>query len=280
VGKDPKAHYIFSKFQADHDFTRTMGLTVLTGRDINVNQYSEDSTSVLLNSTAVKLMGFDNPLGQTIRNSEGNWRVVGVVNDFVPGDAYEPIQPVVIHGTKGAGFGVLSLRMNEKSEEYLKKIRDIFKKYNPDYPFDYKMVTDAQGEQFQEARHLGILAAAFAGLTIFISCLGLFALAAYMAENRITEIGVRKVLGASVSGITALLSKDFMKLVLIAFVIASPLAAWAMYAWLRGFPYHIEISWWIFALAGLLTGLIALVTVSSQAIRAALTNPAKSLRTE
>jgi putative ABC transport system permease protein len=281
TGKDPKARCVFAKFQTDNDFIRTMGLTRITGRDINADSDPADTAAVILNESAAKLMGFPDPVGQVIKDRDGNWRIVGVVKDFIPGSPYDPLQPVVIHGPRN-GFGTLSFRLNDKNEEAgnLKKIGAIFKKYNPDYLFDYKMVTDAQGEQFQDTQHLGILAAAFAGLTIFISCLGLFALAAYMAENRIKEIGVRKVLGASVSGLVTLLSKDFLKLVFISFVIASPLAGWAMYAWLQGFSYHIHISWWIFILAGLLTGLIALATVSSQAIRAALANPVKSLRTE
>ena len=178
-----------------------------------------------------------------------------------------------------------ALQQSRKAETLVRshiasKGRRIFKKYNPDYAFDYKVVEDVHGEVFQEENHTGVLAAVFSGLTIFISCLGLFALAAYMAENRIKEIGIRKVMGASVSGIATLLSKDFLKLVLISFVIASPLAGWFMHTWLQNFSYHIRISWWIFALTGLLTVLITLVTVSSQAIRAALTNPADSLRTE
>ena len=281
IGKDPKTHYVIAKFHSDNGFIQTMGLTRIAGRDINTDNYPGDSTAVVLNASAVKMMGLHDPVGQTIKNRDGSWRIVGVVKDFIPGSPYEPLQPVIIQGLPG-GFGTLSFRLNDKNgeEANLKKIGGIFKKYNPDYLFDCKMVINAQGVQFQDTQHLGILAAAFAGLTIFISCLGLFALAAYMAESRIKEIGVRKVLGASVSGLVTLLSKDFLKLVFISFVIASPLAGWAMYTWLQGFSYHIHISWWIFLLAGLLTGLIALATVSSQAIRAALTNPAKSLRTE
>ncbi len=281
TGKDPKTRYAFAKFQTDHDFLRTMGLTGITGRDINTDSDPADTTAIILNASAAQLMGFQDPVGQMITNRDGRWRIAGVVKDFIPGSPYEPLQPVVIQGRRN-GFGTLSFRLNDKNEDKsnLEKIGATFKKYNPDYIFDVKMVTETQGEQFQGTQHLGILAAAFAGLTIFISCLGLFALAAYMAENRIKEIGVRKVLGASVSGLVTLLSKDFLKLVFISFVIASPLAGWAMYAWLQGFSYHIHISWWIFVLAGLLTGLIALATVSSQAIRAALANPVKSLRTE
>jgi len=273
--------YIRISFLADNHFVRTMGLNILSGRDISADQYPEDSTAAVLNERAAKLTGLKNPVGETISNHGRKWRIVGIVNDFIPGSPYDPIQPIIIKGPDHE-FGTVSFKLNDKNSmaANLKKIGGIFKKYNPDYSFDYKVVEDVYAESFKDAKHIGILAAIFSGLTISISCLGLFALAAYMAENRIKEIGIRKVLGASVSGIAALLSKDFLKLVLISFVIASPLAGWAMHAWLQNFSYHIRISWWIFALTGLLMVLITIITVSSQAIRAALANPADSLRTE
>ena len=280
-GKDPKTRYLFDLFLSDNDFVRTMGLNILAGRDINADKIPSDSMAALVNASAAKLMGLDNPVGDTIYNHGRKWHIVGMVNDFIPGNPYSPLRPVIIKGL-AKEWGTLNLRLNgnKPMSANLQKISKIFKKYNPDYAFDYKVVEDVHGEVFQEENHTGVLAAVFSGLTIFISCLGLFALAAYMAENRIKEIGIRKVMGASVSGIATLLSKDFLKLVLISFVIASPLAGWAMHAWLQNFSYHIRISWWIFALTGLLTVMITLVTVSSQAIRAALTNPADSLRTE
>lgn len=162
----------------------------------------------------------------------------------------------------------------------LKSAESIFKKYNPEYPFEYKFVDEEYASKFQDEQRQGTLAGLFAGLTIFISCLGLFALATYMAENRIKEIGVRKVLGASVTRITTLLSKDFLKLVLISFCIATPISWWLMSKWLEDYTYRIDIEWWVFAAAGFLSLLIALLTVSYQAIKAAVANPVKSLRTE
>lgn len=162
----------------------------------------------------------------------------------------------------------------------LEKAEVIFKKYNPEYPFEYKFVDEAYAQKFDNEKLQGTLAALFAGLTIFISCLGLFGLATYVAESRVKEIGVRKVLGASVAGITALLSRDFVKLVIISFMIAAPLSYWAMNKWLQDYGYRISIQWWVFALAGLLSVSIAIFTVSFQAIRAAIANPVKSLRTE
>ena len=162
----------------------------------------------------------------------------------------------------------------------LAKAEEIFKKYNPQFPFEYVFADESYANKFRDQQRTGWLAMLFAGLTIFISCLGLFGLASYMAENRIKEIGVRKVLGASVTTITTLLSKDFLMLVLIAFVIASPVAWYAMNTWLQSYTYRINIEWWVFAGAGLLSVVIAFTTVSYQAIKAAIANPVKSLRTE
>ncbi|HET7899115.1 MAG TPA: FtsX-like permease family protein, partial [Flavisolibacter sp.] len=181
-----------------------------------------------------------------------------------------------------AWFNVIHFKLNPAHPvaDNLRLAETVFKKYNPEYPFDYKFVDEAYAKKFDNQKRIGWLAALFAGLTIFISCLGLFGLAAYMAQNRIKEIGVRRVLGASVNNITTLLSKDFLMLVVIALLIASPLAWWAMTAWLKDFEYRVDIEWWVFAAAGSLSVLIALVTVGYQAVRAALSNPVKNLRTE
>jgi putative ABC transport system permease protein len=160
------------------------------------------------------------------------------------------------------------------------KVEKIFKEYNPQYPLDYVFADDAYAYKFREEQQDGSLLALFSGLTIFISCLGLFGLATYIAESRTREIGIRKVLGASVSSITTLLSADFIKLVLIAIFISSPVAWYAMNKWLQGYTYHTPVQWWVFAAAGLGAVLIALLTVSSQAIKAALANPVKSIKTE
>jgi len=176
----------------------------------------------------------------------------------------------------------MHFKLNPKNAtaDNIKRAETIFKKYNPEYPFEYKFIDEEYSNKFKAEERTGALAAIFAGLTIFISCLGLFGLATYMAENRIKEIGVRKVLGASVGGITTLLSKDFLKLVMISFVIASPVAWWMMNQWLQDYPYHVNIQWQVFAIAGLLSFIISVATVSYQAIKAAVANPVRSLRTE
>jgi len=189
---------------------------------------------------------------------------------------------MMINGPGGNYFQVLHMKLNagNNTSDNIAKMEKIFKQYNPQYPFEYIFTDDAYAKKFREQQRTGTLASLFAGLTIFISCLGLFGLATYMAENRIKEIGVRKVLGASVLSITSLLSKDFLKLVTISLLIASPVAWWAMHKWLANYTYRVDIEWWVFAGAGLLSVLIALATISYQSIKAAIANPVKSLRTE
>jgi ABC-type antimicrobial peptide transport system permease subunit len=188
---------------------------------------------------------------------------------------------MAIGGAKG-WFNVIHFKLNgnNTTADNLKKAEAIFKSYNPQYPFEYKFIDEEYEAKFQAEKRTGTLAALFAGLTIFISCLGLFGLAAYMAEGRIKEIGVRKVLGASVTSIVSLLSKDFVGLVIISFLLASPIAWWLMHNWLKDYPYRVTIEWWIFVFAAGISILIALLTVSYHAIRAATANPVKSLRTE
>jgi ABC-type antimicrobial peptide transport system permease subunit len=207
--------------------------------------------------------------------------VVGVIKDFILQSPYYPTKPMVIQGSKG-WFNVVHFKLNgnNTTADNIKKAETIFKKYNPKYPFEYKFVDLEYAAKFKSEQRTGTLAALFAGLTIFISCLGLFGLAAYMAEGRIKEIGVRKVLGASVSSIVTLLSKDFVALVIISFLLASPVAWWLMHNWLQNYPYRVTIEWWIFLFAATISILIALLTVSYHAIRAATANPVKSLRTE
>ena len=189
---------------------------------------------------------------------------------------------MIIEGYNGGWFNVINIKLNHVNSDVanINKMQAIFKKYNPEYPFEYKFVDEEYGAKFKAEEKTGTLAALFAALTIFISCLGLFGLATYMAENRIKEIGVRKVLGASVTGITALLSKDFLKLVMVSFLIASPVAWWLMHVWLQQYPYHVSIQWQVFVFAGLLSFLISVITISHQSIKAAIANPVKSLRTE
>jgi putative ABC transport system permease protein len=194
----------------------------------------------------------------------------------------QTINPLMIFGPGQMFAQVLHIKLNaaKTTSAAIAGLEKIFKKYNPDYPMDYTFVDESYAKKFDDAQRTGKLAALFAGLTIFISCLGLFGLATYMAENRIKEIGIRKVLGASVTGIASLLSLDFLKLIGISFLIAAPVAWWAMNKWLETYTYRIQMQWWVFVLAAVLSVVIAIITVSFQAIRAAIANPVKSLRSE
>jgi len=280
-GKDPNDRTVFDRYCADDKIVQTAGMQLVSGRDIDLTKYPTDSNAIILNESAVKSMGFKEPIGQIIKDNGNDWTVVGVVKDFILTSPYHPTNPMVIEGAKG-WFNVINIKLNNEhsTSDNLAKMESVFKKYNPDFPFEIKFVDESYARKFDSEKRTGTLAALFAGLTIFISCLGLFGLATYMAENRIKEIGIRKVLGASMSDITALLSKDFLLLVLIALVIAIPAAWWAMHTWLESYPYRTPISVWVFIVAGALSLLITLLTVSSQAIKAAIRNPVKSLRTE
>jgi ABC-type antimicrobial peptide transport system permease subunit len=280
-GKDPNDKTIIDRFCADDKIALTAGLQIVKGRDLDLSTYPTDSSAVLLNESAVKLMGFKDPVGSVIQDNGQEWHVVGVFKDFILNSPYQPTIPMVIEGAKG-WFNCVHVKLNPKNTTAanIAAMEKIYKKYNPYYPFDYKFIDQQYEEKFKAEQRAGTLSGLFAGLTIFISCLGLFGLATYMAENRIKEIGVRKVLGASVTDITTLLSKDFLKLVAVSLVIASPVAWWLMDAWLKDFNYRIDMPISAFLVAGGLSLLIALLTVSSQAIKAAISNPVKSLRTE
>lgn len=283
-GKDPEDRTSFDRYMADEGLGVTAGLQFIQGRDFDLKKFPTDSTGLIINEASLKLMKFKDPIGKKVSDLGIEWHIVGVVKDFILTSPYEPIRPLLICGAKENFMSLQVMQMklngNNSTAQNLEKAEAIFKKYNPDYPFEYKFVDEAYAEKFDDEKLQGSLAALFAGLTVFISCLGLFGLATYMAENRIKEIGIRKVLGASVVSVTKLLSRDFIKLVIIAIMVASPIAWYSMNEWLSNYDYRIEMHWGIFVVSGLLAISIAVLTVSFQAIKAALTNPVKSLRTE
>jgi ABC-type antimicrobial peptide transport system permease subunit len=271
----------FSEFYIDNDFIETNGLKIISGRSIDLNKYPGDSSSIVLNQSAVKVMGFKNPIGEVVRKNKKNLVVVGVVRDFVTNSPLYSTEPMVLKGPEN-NFGAIGFRLNTNHSlaKNMNTVESVLKKYVPDYPIISGYVDEAVAEKFEDEKRTGIQSALFGGMAILISCLGLFALAAYTAENRIKEIGIRKVLGASVSGITLLLSRDFVKLVIISFVIASPVAWWLMNSWLRNYTYRVNIGWLVFVITGIASLSIAIFTVSFQAIKAALSNPVVSLRAE
>jgi len=234
-----------------------------------------------LNETAAKIMHLKDPLNAILKADDIEWRVVGVVKDFIYQSPYEKVQQLIVFGPK-SWFNTMHFKLNpaNTTRQNLDIVAAIFKQFNPEYPFDYKFVNAEYARKFKEEQKTGTMAALFAGLTIFISCLGLFALSTYMAETRIKEIGVRKVLGASIFNITSLLSGSFLKLVIISCVVASPIAWFVMHNWLKNYQYRISIGWPVFAGTALLVMVIALVTISFQSVKAALSNPVKALRSE
>ena len=275
----------FYLFNADEGFTKTFGTKIIAGRDIDVRRFPTDSSAVLLNEAALKLLNLKDPLGKRIWRAYGDLdlHVVGVVKNYISGSPYSDIQPMMILGPN-PDFGVATLhyKLNPANsvQENIARIGAIFKQYNPGYPFEYRFTDQDYANKFAAEQNLGILIGLFAALSIFIACLGLLGLAAYMAETRYKEIGIRKVLGASVSGILLLLTKDFIRPIVIALLVAGPVAWWVMNKWLQEYSYRTHIGWAVFMVAGSLVLSIALVTIISQTIRVALSNPSKALRSE
>ena len=270
-----------SMLMADGDYPKTYGMKLIAGTPYTAN---DTLTKFVINETLLRKLGIKNPesvIGKKLRM--GSWEpapIVGVVRDFHTSSAREGIRPLLITASDRYYWSG-SVRIQSRNlPETVANIKAVYGKVFPEVAFKGQFFDESIENYYKAERQMGRLYQAFAGLTIFIACLGLFGLATFTAEQRTKEIGVRKVLGASVGSIVALLSKDFLKLVLIAIGIASPIAWWAMNKWLQNFAYKIDIEWWVFALAGLLAVGIALLTVSFQSVKAALMNPVKSLRSE
>jgi len=280
-GEDRSKNPLITWENVSPQFISTMGIRLLAGRNF-YNTASLDSNSVIINEALAKQMGDQGRIGGIIRDgSKKAFQVAGIMQDFLYNDMYAPGAPLLLYNHP-AGTACLSIRFNPNADLNLAlaKAGAVMKAADPAYPFDYQFIDTDFNQLFKTETLTGNLAGVFAGLAIFISCLGLFGLAAYTAERRVKEIGIRKVLGASVAGLAALLSADFLKLVLLSCLLAFPAALWLANKWLKNYAYHISIQWWVFAVAGLTAMLIALATVSFQAIKAALANPVKSLRSE
>ncbi|RFS17840.1 ABC transporter permease [Emticicia sp. C21] len=273
----------FDRFGTDANFLKTTGTTLVAGREIDVRKYPTDSSAVLLNETAVKTMHMKSPVGTTIKFGNAEWHIVGVVKDFIYASPFDRINPALIEGPGGPiGLGWISMRLNpaKPMADNLATLEKIFAKYNPAYPFEYMFADDSYKAKFENEERTGTLTSLFTGLTIFIACLGLFGLAAYTAQQRTKEIGIRKALGAPVFSVVQLLTKDFIRLLLIAFFIGAPIGWYVMEQWLKDYNYRITIGIGIFIVTLASAIFIVLVSVSSQAIKAALVNPVKSLRSE
>lgn len=281
-GKDPNKQLLISVDNVSPEFISTTGMQLKAGRDF-YNDIKSDSNNVIINETLAKSMGAKNIIGSVIsrKGQLHNMTIVGVIKDFIYNDMYAPSAPLILFpDTSYVTFLTVRLKENTDTKKALSKIETVIKTNNPGYPVEFNFVDDQFNRLFKTETLIGKLAMIFAILAIFISCLGLFGLAAYTAERRTKEIGIRKVLGASANGLAGLLSKDFLKLVAISCLIAFPLGWWMMNNWLQTYAYRIKINWIIFLVAGLLAITIALLTVSFQAIKAAMANPVKSLRSE
>ena len=280
-GKPIDDKTMFSRIAVDDDLVATAGLQIISGRDFDLQKFPTDSTAAVINEAALKVLNFSDPLGKRLRDGGKEFHIIGIIKDFVQESPFDPINPLVIQGAfSGTKTTNIKLNDNITTANAVAKIEKIFKEYNPDYPFEYNFVDEVYAAKFLETQQISKLSGLFTILTIFIACLGLFGLAAYMAENRTKEIGVRKLLGASVISITQMLSKEFVYLVLISCIVAFPLAYWASEKILNNYSYRINISWYIFLVAGVGAVIIAALTVSYQSIKAALANPVDSLRDE
>ena len=286
-GREPNQDESFGTLAVTHEHGQTIGWQFIKGRDFS-RSFASDSNGVVINESAAKYIGLENPVGETItwkwKDKEPKpYTILGVIRDAVMESPYEPAEPTLFFvNALNGGVSWMNMRINPavSFSEALPKIESVFKKLVPAAPFDYKFVDEEYALKFSADERINRLAGVFAALAILISCLGLFGLAAFVAEQNTRQIGVRKVLGASVFDLWGLLSKEFVVLVAISFLLASPLAYYFMNNWLQDYQYRTPLSWWIFIGAGALALMIALLTVSLQTIRAALANPIKSLRTE
>ncbi|QHT66453.1 FtsX-like permease family protein [Rhodocytophaga rosea] len=286
-GKDPRMDPdpSFNTISVTYEYGKTVGWQFIAGRDFS-REYATDKNAVVLNESAAKILGLENPVGEVLRwnpnwREPGTYQIVGVVKDMVKGSPFEPTDPSIIFLSEAdMSWLYIRLKPNVSASEALPKIEKVFTSLIPSAPFDYSFADEEYNAKFRAEERIGKLASVFAFLAIFISCLGLFGLASFVAEQRTKEIGIRKVLGATLFDLWHLLSKEFVWLVMCALVIAAPIAWYFLSSWLENYAYRTQISGWIFVMAGIAALLITLCTVSFQAIKAALMNPVKSLRNE
>lgn len=279
-GKESNGQVNLALTQVSHDFGKTIGWEITNGRDFS-KEIRTDSTGVIINESAARLMGFINPVGETIQRRGKDYQILGVIRDMVMQSPYTPTIPTIFSILTFRG-GVMSVKINNATNVNgsVEKIEKVFKTYSPATPFEYIFADEEYSAKFESEERIGKLAYIFSALAILISCLGLFGLASFITEQRTKEIGIRKVLGASVGNLWKMLSKDFIVLIVISCTIAIPLSFYFMNNWLQNYHYRIEISAWIFIAASISALLIALLTVSFQTLKVAIANPVDSLRAE
>jgi len=282
---DQKRAVLSQDWFVDENYIPTLNIKMVSGRNFS-SQMPTDTTAVIINEAAAKILAFNNPLNQPLYSPDDpqgktfkKYHIIGVMKDFNFQSLKNEIRPLILF--KGEDRGAMAVQVKSGDiSGLISQIKSKWTTFSPNQPFSYAFMDEDFDKLYRTEQRTGTIFVIFTSLAILIACLGLFGLAAYAAEQRTKEIGIRKVLGASMSVIVGMLSKDFIKLVIIAIVIASPLAWWAMSKWLQDFAYRINIQWWVFALAGAGAVLIAFITISFQSIKAALTNPVKSLRSE
>jgi ABC-type antimicrobial peptide transport system permease subunit len=277
--KDPGLAVFFRNVNVTHEFGKTIGWSIKEGRDFS-KDFLSDTSSAILNEEGLKITGLKNPIGELIKYDGKTYTIIGIAKDMVTQSPYAQMEPSVFFCDGWMGVITIRIKPSVPVRDALAKIQPVFKKYDPASPFEFKFIDDEYAKKFSNEQRIANLASVFAILAIFISCLGLFGLASFVAEQRTKEIGVRKVLGATVFTLWKLLSKEFVSLVIISLLIAIPTAYYFMNNWLQNYQYRTQLSGWIFISAGLGTIAITLLTVSFQAIKAAVSNPVKSLRTE
>ncbi|HEY4325876.1 MAG TPA: ABC transporter permease [Mucilaginibacter sp.] len=279
-GIDPNLDLLFNYVYAGYDFVGTMKLNLVKGRSFS-REFPSDTAGFLINETMSKIMGFADPIGKRLRFRHQEGKIIGVLKDFHFNSLHEQIGPLIVPFDQRPSYGTALIRTQPgQTKQALTSLATLYKQLNPNFQFSYTFSDEAYNKLYNDEQIISKLSDAFAFLAIFISCMGLLGLAMFTTGQRVKEIGVRKVLGANVASLFVLLSSEFLQLVLISLAIGSPIAWFAMNKWLQGFAYHTPLQWWMFVLSGGLILLIALVTVSFQAIKAALINPIKSLRSE
>jgi putative ABC transport system permease protein len=282
-GKKPEDNVNIERIYMDEHFITTAGLTLAEGRDMDLDAFSSDSTAVLLNESAAKLMGFDNPVGEIIIDNDREWKVIGVVKDFILTSPYQKVEPIVLLGSKSAWtLQYVHIRLNPLSpvQQNITTLSDLATKYNPNYPFEYYFADVEYQRKFANLETTQTITTVFTSIAIFIACLGLFGLSTYMTEARVKEIGIRKIFGGTVASITRLLSISSLKPIVIAIILFSPASWYAMNWWLNSFAYRVEMNLIVFLWAALSILFIALLTISMQTISAARANPIKSIKSE
>ena len=279
-GKDPNTLPMFTQAAVGYDFVKTLNIRILDGRDFS-KDFPTDSVGYILNEQALKKIGYKNPIGRPLTFWGKKGTIIGIIKDFHFNSLHVPVNALVIRNGETDGWGSILVKTQAgKTQQALASLGSLCKELNPKFPFTYQFSDEEYAKLYKSEEMTGKLADCFAFLAIFISCLGLLGLAMFTAEQKTKEIGIRKVLGASIPSLFVLLSREFLLFVVIAMLVASPIAWYAMKQWLNDYAYKISISWWMFVLAGLVALAIALFTVSFQAIRASIANPARSLRSE